>query len=486
MIDTKRYSKIAKLLAVIAVILAVIPVLYAFLFAGLGRWGTLISIGLPTAFVSLGYGLQALCAKVVGYRKQDKEIEVNGKLQYVDPGVAAFPMIVCAGLGVGLYYLEKYLLSYFEIRYDPYSVYIFLIPAGIAAFAVAGAIFWFYPYDKLLPMSSLAVFGGIFMFTFMLSVLFLRVSTLILTVCFILFFIIFMTVSNLRNIEESIKHAKFRMPENDFRSYNFAMTVKYLVMTFLIATLVFSCIYAVSSNITPSPEPIEQERTEWTPQDHGEMGIGNDAQNGLDAGIGIEENSSGTTIPQLLSYIVVVGGLVVLLFWLCFKKNLFGKMFIFLSAVWVGFFEFFAELFDIIGRIGRKEEYEFPLSYVDTEGSVDPYIDYESNYGEHGSLLRLSIKEFDRILSEKESLEEQYAYAYSTYCGLIRLGDNGVKGSDTPRVLTQKLKAQRKADLEAATPVYEDIRYRLIKPEASPEKNIDELISMVHAQLRIL
>lgn len=486
MIDTKRYSKIAKLLAVIAVILAVIPVLYAFLFAGLGRWGTLISIGLPVVFISFGYGLQALCAKVVGYRKQDKEIEVNGKLQYVNPGVAAFPMIVCAGLGVGIFYLEKYLLSLFEIRYDPYSVYIILIPAGLAAFAIAGAVFWFYPYDKLLPMSSLAVFGGIFMFTFMLSILFLQVSTLLLTVCFILFFMIFMTVSNLRNIEESIKHAKFRMPENDFRSYNFALTVKYLVMTFLIATLVFSCIYAVSSNIRHTPEPIEQERSELTAQDHGDMGIGNDAQDRLDAGIGIGDDSSGTTFTQLLSYIVVIGGLAALLLWLCFKKNLFGKLFAFLSAVWGGFFEFVAELFNIIGRIGHKEEYDFPLSYVDTEGAVDPYVDYEASYGEYSSLLCLSIKEFDRILSEKESIEEKYAYAYSTYCGLMRLGDNGVKDSDTPRVLTQKLKAQRKADLAGATPVYEDIRYRLAKPAASPDRHLDELVSLVHSQLRVL
>jgi len=320
----------------------------------------------------------------------------------------------------------------------------------------------------------------------MLSVLFLQVSTALLTVCFILFFIIFMTVSNLRNIEDSIKHAKFRMPENDFRSYNFSLTVKYLVMTFLIATLVFSCIYAVSSNIRLTPEPIEQEKAEWTAQDHGSMGIKNDSEDGFDAGIELEESSSGTTFTQLLSYIVVIGGFIALLLYLMFKKNLFGKLFALLSEVWSGFFEFFAELFDMIGRIGHKDVYEFPLSYVDTEGSVDPYIDYEVTYGENAHLLKLSVKEFDQRLDKIESFEEKYAYAYSTYCGLIRLGDNGIKRSDTPRVLTQKLKAQRKADLERATPIYEDIRYRLIKP-SSPDKNeYKELVSLVHSLLRIV
>ncbi|MBE6686640.1 MAG: hypothetical protein E7591_05345 [Ruminococcaceae bacterium] len=490
MVNAKNYSRVGKLLAVIAVMLVIAPPLQLFAFLGLGKFSVWISLGIPAVFFGIGYLLQTVVSKISGCEPNDGESGIEGvKLNYVDKKVIAFPVFLCALEGVGIYFLITFLLKRFDIIYDPYSLYLYLIPAVLALFSVAGCVFWFIPYNKILPMEMLPLFFAVFAFTFIFSIFF-KADQSFLSICLLIFFPIFMIVNNLYNIEESIKHAKFRMPENNFRSYNFALTVKYILVTFTVIALMFSLYYAIASNTSVRFSQMKNERSEWEQRDISSGTASEKNDNGSVSEITdnsklLEENTGGTTVSQLLSYIIVIGGfLIVLGYWL-YKKHLFKKLFSVLGLLWQGFFEFVQSLFELIGLIGVKEKYELPRTYVDTEEYLDPYADYYSRYGEYKGLEYLSIKEFDAELEAKESPEEKYAYAYSTYCGLIRMGDNGIKRSDTPRVLTQKLKAQRKADLERATPLYEDIRYRLKKPESAPaERELKELVSLVHSLLR--
>ena len=276
------------------------------------------------------------------------------------------------------------------------------------------------------------------------------------------------------------------MPENGFRSYNFALTVRYILITLLVTAVAFSALYAIVSNVDVNLKPINNESAEWEQRDISSGSSSTKLSDGKTIGYdaAVKEDAGKTGVAQIISYVVVIGaGLVILGIWLR-KKNLLRRIFTILSVIWQSFFEFITAVFELIGQIGVKDKYDIPLTFVDTEEAID-YADYSAEYSEYKGLEYLSIKEFDEILNKKESFEEKYAYAYSTYCNLIRIGDNGIKRSDTPRVLTQKLKAQRKADLEKATPVYEEIRYRLVKPSNEPGKGeLKELVRLVHSLLR--
>ena len=119
-----------------------------------------------------------------------------------------------------------------------------------------------------------------------------------------------------------------------------------------------------------------------------------------------------------------------------------------------------------------------PDNYVDRE--IECFTDYREFKVRH----ELNRHTFLAALDEKEGIEEKYAYAYSVYTRLIRGHKYGVKSSDTPRVITAKLSAMRKNELESATPVYEDIRYRVVSP--SPDICDAELKKLVQLVKEIL
>ncbi|MBR5515623.1 MAG: hypothetical protein IKU52_05425, partial [Clostridia bacterium] len=225
MVNSKIYSRIGKLLSVIAVMIAVAVPLQVFVFAGFEKYAIPISLGVPFLFIGLGYLLQMVVSRIIGYAPVGYEGEGNIRLDYIDKKAIAFPILVCIAEGVGIYFLIVFLLDKFEVIYDPYNLYLYLIPVFLALFSAAGCVFWFIPYGKILPMEMLPVYFSVFAFTYVFS-LFFKISSLFLSICVLIFFPLFMVVNNLQNIEQSIKHAKFRMPENGFRSYNFALTVK--------------------------------------------------------------------------------------------------------------------------------------------------------------------------------------------------------------------------------------------------------------------
>lgn len=479
------YSRIAKVLSLFAVILVIAPFLYYLLFGG-GMLGMFLSLCLPALCLAAGYFLQALFAKITGYSRDELDIGADKKVRYVDPAAAAFPTLVA----FILYFLLKKgfiaILDYRGIPYDPYSLFLFIVPIALCLFCFTGIRFWFYPYYKILHAELLPIYGSLFALGFVVSLIY-SAPCGFLAFCFALFLPIYLLVSNLRSIEQSLKASKFRVPDNGFRSYNFALTVKHVLITALAILVVYASASIIANTVEVKFSPVDEKKSEekYT-QSNDFVPVFQQKTTKFSEGLSLgdvydEGADAGNSLFDIFWYVVIVGTFTgIVLRWL-YKKHMLAKFFEMLRLVWQGFFDFMVSLFDALGKRGCQETDESVQSYVDTPSNID----YSVEYGEYKGCEFLSIKEFDRMMSEKEGIEERYAYAYSTYCNLMRSGDNGIKGSDTPRVLTAKLKAQRKADLERATPVYEDIRYRLIKPSISPcEDELKELVRLVHSLLK--
>ena len=468
----KRFAKTAKLLSLIGIILLCSSFLFAFMGAGETEiFDLLFAFAGPVVFIALGYLLQSFVGRVTGYKRKD--IRFDGGVKYIDLAACILPIVLSALMVIPLIMLYRgYRLSV-DTFIDPYALYLYIPPIIAAAMMIIGVLLWFLPYHKLIYTESAFGYGALYLICFIISGIF-GVSLVPVTVAFALFIGIFFTVSNLGCIDESLSASKFRVPSNNFRSYNLKLTVKHYAVTLVAALLIFCLIMlaigALHPDITLSQKN-DISKTDTLNDEHVTPdGI---SAKGFWAALFAVKDAEGMSGIMKISMFVVVGAFLILVLWWIYRKHLLKKFFYFVMLFFTSIGDFIEGLLSLFEG---KSDLPLPESYTDKDVDIDCVIEYR----EYKIKEELTRQSFEAALETRSTLEEKYAYAYSVYTRLIRGHKYGVKASDTPRVLTAKLSAARKPELEKATPVFEDIRYRVIHPDEKVcEKELINLIDLV-------
>ncbi|MBR4880635.1 MAG: hypothetical protein IKU19_01805 [Clostridia bacterium] len=469
----KRFTKTAKLLSVIGIILLCSCFLFAFMGAGESEIFDLIfSFAGPILFIVLGYLLQSFVGWVTKYKRKD--IRFDGGVKYIDLSACILSVVLCAMTVIPMTALYRlYRISVDEFI-DPYALYLYIPPIISAAMMILGVILWFLPYHKLIYTESVFGYGALYLICYIISIIF-GVSLIPITVAFALFIGIFFTVSNLGCIDESLSASKFRVPSNNFRSYNLKLTLKHYGVTLIAAVLIFSLLVLLFGMIQPDidldPHGATQEEDRLVPDEF--EAVEGVAMDGFWATLFAVKDAEGMSGIMKVSMFIVVGAFLVLVLWWIYRKHLLKRFFYFVKLFFTSIGEFFEALLMLFEG---KNDIPLPESYTDKEVDIDCVIQYR----EYKIKEELTRQSFEITLEAKETLEEKYAYAYSVYTKLVRGHRYGIKPSDTPRVLTAKLSAARKPELERATPVFEDIRYRTVSPDKTLcEAELDKLVGMV-------
>ncbi|MBQ3184121.1 MAG: hypothetical protein IJB57_10725 [Clostridia bacterium] len=468
-----KFAKTAKFLSVFGFILILSPFLYAFMGAGENEiFDLLFAFAGPVLFISLGYLLQALVGRVTRYKRKD--IRFDGGVKYIDLPACILPVVLCVLTVIPMIMLYRGYRISIDHFIDAYALYIYIPPIIAAAMMILGVVLWFLPYNKLIYTESVYGYGALYLICFIISVIF-GVSLIPVTVYFALFIGIFFTVSNLGCIDESLSASKFRVPSNNFRSYNLKLTLKHYALTLIAATLIFCMIVLALGVIHPDialdPHDATQEEDrlitdEAMPADGVTMGE-------FWAKLFSVKDAEGMSGIMKVSMFVVVGAFLVLVLWWIYRKHLLKKFFYLVKLLFTSIGDFIEGLLSLFEG---KQNTSLPESYVDTDVDIDCVIQYR----EYKIKEELTRHSFEAVLEAKSTLEEKYAYAYSVYTKLMRGHKYGIKPSDTPRVLTAKLSAARKNELEKATPVFEDIRYRVVRPDKTVcESQLTRLVDMV-------
>ncbi len=468
----KRFAKTAKLLSVIGIILLCSCFLFAFMGAGETELFDLLFAFLgPVVFIGLGYFLQSFVGHVTRYKRKDIRFDVGVK--YIDLPACILPVVLSVLTVIPLIMLYRSYRLSVDSYIDSYALYLYIPPVIASAMMVLGVMLWFLPYHKLIYTEAVFGYGALYLICFIISVVF-GVSLIPVTAAFALFIGIFFTVSNLGCIDESLSASKFRVPSNNFRSYNLKLTLKHYAVTLIAAILIFCLIIlalgAIHPDISLSTND-DKNKTDTLIDEHVTPdGI---SAKGFWAALFAVKDAEGMSGIMKISMFVVVGAFTVLVLWWIYRKHLLKKFFYFVKLLFTSIGEFFEALLMLFES---KNDIPLPESYVDKDVDIDCVMEYR----EYKIKEELTRQSFEATLEARSTLEEKYAYAYSVYTRLIRGHKYGVKASDTPRVLTAKLSAARKTELEKATPVYEDIRYRVVKPKQSVcEAELKELVSLV-------
>ena len=472
-----RFLRTAKLLSVTGLVLILSPFLYAFMGAGEAEiFDLLFAFIGPVLFMTLGYLLQSFVGWVTRYRRKD--VRFDGGVKYVDIGDCILSIVICILTVIPMILIYRTYRISIDQFIDPYALYLYIPPVIAAAIMITGVILWFLPYHKLIYTESAFGYGAVYLICFLLSAIF-GVSLIPVTVSFTVFIGIFFTVSNLGCIDEALSASKFRVPSNNFRSYNLKLTLKHYAVTVIAALLIFCIIVLAFGFIDPDVnlDPHDSTREEERLVSDEFEAVEGVAMDGFWAKLFSVRDAEGMSGIMKLSMFVVVGAFLILVMWWIYRKHLLKKFFALVILLFTSIGDFFEALLILFEG---KNDIPLPESYVDTD--VD--IDCVTEYREYKIKEELSRHSFETALQSKITLEEKYAYAYSVYTRLVRGHRYGIKPSDTPRVLTAKLSAQRNKDLERATPVFEDIRYRTV----SPDKTVceDELLKLVDMVKQIL
>ena len=466
----KHFAKTAKFLSVLGFVLVLVPLIYAFAAAGEPKKGRLVfSVAAPFIFVALGYLLQAVVSKVSGYKQ--KEPTFDDGVKYIELSACILSLVICIASALPLTALYKAYVMSVEKYIDPYALYLYLPPVICVAMMAAGVILWFYPYHKLMYAQTAYGYGAAFLIIMLISAIF-GVSLVPITACLALFLGIFFTVINLRSIEESLSTSKFRVPSNNFRSYNLKLTLKHYLVTVVIALLAFCLLMLLIGAINPDIN-LDPKDTEDKSVVYADNGASTPSSKGLITAFFTSADSNGISGIMKFSMLMVVGAFLIFVLWWIYRKHLFKKFFGTILLLFRGIGDFIDGLLLLFE--GKVNE-DIPQSYVDTEKDIDCFVEYR----EYRIKEELTRQSFELNLEAKGSLEEKYAYAYSVYTRLIRGHKYGVKASDTPRMITAKLSAQHMTELVDATPVYEDIRYRTVKPKPNIcERELNELVALI-------
>lgn len=434
------------------------------------NYGSIVSIAATLILCLLGYSFSALFGKVERYERPSEDFEKSNP-KYFSPGTAVLP-ILCVVICLILFTLayRRYRLG-IDRYIDEYSLELYYLPIAASLVVLCGVVLWFYPYHVIVNRNSIIAYFIGFLISFIIALVF-EVNTVFLTVCFAIFLLLFFILCNQRCYERFFSSSRSLEPEERFGRYNLKLAIRHYIITIACFALVFSLCVLIGSAIKRSDnkpkstvdENIEQEVV--FEEKENEKGIEFSDEKRF---IATEEYGDDSTVGLICGTVVIIG-LSTLVLYLLFKKKPHLAIFAFLRSLVDQILEFLTSLFFLLFR--KKYANEIQSDFTDKYVKFDVEYQFSAVSGRK----KLSLKEFEERFNLIDDITERFAYVYGVYCRLLTMQGLGIKDSDTPREIVQKLNDHNNGNLNITGEFYEIIRYANKK---APEKELAKYLPVM-------
>ena len=411
-----------------------------------------------------GYGIQHLTGMIFRIVRPKAENSYEDMKCRYKP-VQAIPCHILAVIWFGIANdIGFEILREHAIVFSHNSIYPLIFAIGGFILMEYGEYLWFFPYNVLVSMRSIAIVGVMMLIQTVVLVyvrgLPLGFYNTSLVVTEFLAILIYMVLLNqvflTRQYDNRVSYV------NDAAKLYSASVVAGAAAVIILAAQVVRVIVtgilkllelALAKSILSFNRPHESEIEE----------ISGGGTAGMVPGNGVLFGGENGLIPALL-----LGLLFVTLFIIMISPSIRERILLFFEQL----FRDLAELF------GWNKKYR-PAVHVE-ERFVDTVENLTRRTGKRDGLPSLAA--FERQMSRLAAPEEKYAYAYSVYAKYMELSHGRVLVSDTPRERSEKVRFdERYPDAGQYAEVFEEVRYA---NEAVGIVGLDERLTVLHDYLR--
>ena len=441
--------------------------------------GRILFFLLYFAGIPLGYAVQALSGKIFGL-----EQTALGDYSYEDSRrYYSFPKaFLCHFASAGVLIAVISLLGKYWYLYRSYYDYNSVIPLfvglGTAAMTEVGGWLWFFPYNSLVSMSKIGVFGVILL---ILLILFFGRSafgfgSVLDNVCLIficLSIALFLLILNQSFITRSFGVGKLFGVNDNAKRYSVRIVGIYLafvfgapfLLTVVLRLLLFILKILGRASIAMMIGAMPSEKK----NDPGSAVI-------TDGGGNAQQLQTQPPLPGwyliLIVLALVLAGVVLYLLFPAFRKKAkhgIEKLRAFIRSLLSLRFNFRSR------RRGKTEN----INYVDTEARTrkrnSAFFGRQDNTPDY--------RDFERRLDALPTLSRKLRYAYAVAARLLIHQNCQINPSDTPRELSKKVqKRSLIPDIGDLTEVFEQVSYREKEMEGSDAQNTLERLKVLVRQ----
>ncbi len=203
--------------------------------------------GFAAVFILMlaGYWVQALVCKLTGFSRRQDDGIYESNVKYFDFGRAAITAVLTAILGFLIFpFFSK---IYYDIAmnttgmvYDVFSVVPFFMTAMVIVLLIAGAVIWFYPFQRFALIRFPLVCMPIFLIAFVLSVQYGGAAGVSTAVCLFGYTLCALILLNQGTISRRYGSAdRISFMNGRARLYNAGMTTLLLPILLVVAGLAY-------------------------------------------------------------------------------------------------------------------------------------------------------------------------------------------------------------------------------------------------------
>ena len=471
------FDKFYKLLACAALIFVTAPLLYTFMSPIAGEYTLPITAVVAPAMFVAGYTVQALFGAVTKVERTPYSHAYEKLDRYFIPSKAALPLTLCvlAAYAVSSLFSHAMASGAFGL-YDRASALPLFAGLLTGLFTAAGVVTWFYPYGYIVSLRSSFVYLVMLLADFVLNRVFGQ-SQSFLAVCFVLFLICSLVVTNQNHIISIISSSGTGIVTPRVRYYNlisvgliclFVTLTVPIVLSIMVGATVLGrmlLLFSLRSTVGQSEEEMYMDASEQASK-FSTLLFG-------------QFDDVSPSLAKLLFFIfmLILLGTIILLI-VMRRRNIIRSIINFLDALFANLMEFFANLFDF----NKMSTERFVLSdYLDIETKADKEAIREYTGRQYQRPPR-SYRDFLRRLEAIADPREKLVFAYNE---LVRCwGEKNVKikSSDTPAEIERKVSAVTSdSHAERITRAFEYVKYAELD---LPETESTMLVSLMCAQIR--
>ncbi len=431
----KRFERLCNALAFISVYFVVAGFAVPF-FASSGNFLiTLFGFAAVLTIMLVGYWLQALLCKLTGFSRRQDDGIYESNVRYFNIGRFSITLIVAAIVGFLLFPMFGKL--YYMIAmdtpgmvYDQFSVAPFLMTAIVMVFLIAGAVIWFYPYERFALLRFPVICMPIFMIAFALSFQLGDGAGISTALCLFGFIVSMMILLNQGNISRRYGRAdRISFMTGRSRGYNIAMTS----LLFPLLLIVDGVTYVIIGGVTVlgrigmlvffRATNAQSDNYHFTADNVGSFMFGT--------------NPGEKAVYSTSFTLFLLIGTLVLLFLAMRRSSWIVTFLREIKRFFERFIEFILSIFevDFFKRYSEDEEYEV-CNFKDEEklhqrAVINPYVKKaEATKTYRDFVIKLNGFKYD---------DEKLQFAYTTLITQLYRAGKFIKRSDTPHQIAQKL-----------------------------------------------
>lgn len=434
-----------------------------------------LALPLPFLFLFLGYGMQALCARIGGQKRVRDTGAFEEIEKFFDPAGALIPLGGAALVGFlcarGADALLKALAEGQRgVYYDKFSMIPLFIFAIVAVTAAAGVVIWFYPFYRVLSLRTFFPIGVFFLLDFLFNALFLHIPTNFGALCLLCFVILTVFLLNQSSVIRSVDRTGTGRVTTETRRFNFglvcallAIMVLFLLLSSVILTgfavLGRMILYGITLSVDPDPDrayrSTDEKAKEFSDRvfggDRGMMSIPSSAAQYLFGAF------------CLLIVLLAVGAVV----WFVFKKG--RAITAWIKKAFRSLIEFFQNAFHYMKNAPMNDEEE-PIDYVDFSEKMD-----SSALGGYSRPTAVP-RDYRSVLRGLSTDRERIEYAYRLL--VARFGEDvKLAVSDTPNEIGSKVYARTgNESIPPITDAFVTVRYA---EEELPHEKSEETLEKI-------